>query len=89
MPQVEGVADAVKAAIADAGITDRQDVDFVQIKCPLLTSERIEEAAARGKSVATHDTYESMGYSRGASALGVAVALGEVKAPDVADAKDL
>jgi cyanuric acid amidohydrolase len=26
----------------------------------------------------THDTYESMGYSRGASALGVAAALGEI-----------
>jgi cyanuric acid amidohydrolase len=87
MAQVEGVAEAVKAALADAGITDRQDVHFVQIKCPLLTSERIDEAAGRGKSVATHDTYESMGYSRGASALGVAVALGEVQAPDVTDAK--
>ena len=87
MPQVEGVAEAVQAALADAGITDRQDVHFVQIKCPLLTSERIEEAAGRGKSVATHDTYESMGYSRGACALGVAVALGEVKESDIADAK--
>jgi cyanuric acid amidohydrolase len=87
MAQVEGVAEAVQAALADAAMTDSQDVHFVQIKCPLLTSERIEEAAARGKSVATHDTYESMGYSRGASALGVAVALGEVKAADVTDAK--
>ncbi len=87
MAQVEGVAEAVNAAVKDAGITIPQDVHFVQIKCPLLTSERIAEAAARGKSVATHDTYESMGYSRGASALGVAVALGEVKAADVTDAK--
>ena len=87
MAQVEGVAEAVKEAVKDAGITSPQDVHFVQIKCPLLTSERIEEAARRGKSVATHDTYGSMGYSRGASALGVAVALGEVKASDVADAK--
>lgn len=87
MAQVEGVADAVKAAVADAGITAPEDVHFVQIKCPLLTSERMSEAASRGKSVATHDTYESMGYSRGASALGVAVALGEVKPGDVTDAK--
>jgi cyanuric acid amidohydrolase len=87
MPQVEGVAEAVKAALADAGVTETQDVHFVQIKCPLLTSERIEEAARRAKSVATHDTYESMGYSRGASALGVAVALGEIKESDIADEK--
>lgn len=87
MAQVEGVAEAVNAAVKDAGIAGAQDVHFVQIKCPLLTSERIAEAAARGKSVATHDTYESMGYSRGASALGVAIALGEVKAADVTDAK--
>ena len=85
--QVEGVAEAVNAAVKDAGIASPEDVHFVQIKCPLLTSERIEEAARRGKHVATHDTYESMGYSRGASALGVAVALGEVKASDITDAK--
>ena len=87
MPQIEGVADAVKAAIKDADIPAPQDVHFVQIKCPLLTSERIAEAAGRAKSVATHDTYESMGYSRGASALGVAVALGEVRASDITDEK--
>jgi len=53
-------------------------VHFVQIKCPLLTKERIEEAARRGAKAATEDTYHSMALSRGASALGVAVALGEV-----------
>ena len=87
MAQIEGVAEAVKKAVTDAGITSPKDVHFVQIKCPLLTSERIEEAASRGKSVATHDTYESMGYSRGASALGIAVALGEVEASKITDAK--
>ncbi|HEU0114884.1 MAG TPA: ring-opening amidohydrolase, partial [Thermomicrobiales bacterium] len=54
------------------------DVHFVQIKCPLLTAERIRAAMARGQTVATEDTYASMGLSRGASALGVALALGEV-----------
>ena len=87
MPQVNGVAEAVKVAIKDAGIFAPEDVHFVQIKCPLLTSERISEATGRGKQLATHDTYESMGYSRGASALGVAVALGQVKASDITDAK--
>ncbi len=71
MAQVEATAAAVQAAIADAGITDPADVHYVQVKCPLLTSERIAEAASRGQGVVTHDTYESMGRSRGASALGV------------------
>jgi len=83
---VEEVARATKAAVSDAGIADAADVHFVQIKCPLLTSERMEEAGRRGRDVVTHDTYESMGYSRGASALGVAVALGEVQPSDVSDA---
>ncbi|GGJ35096.1 cyanuric acid amidohydrolase [Neoroseomonas lacus] len=73
--QVHATAEAVRAAIAEAAI---DDVHYVQVKCPLLTSERIAEAEARGATVATHDTYHSMGLSRGASALGVALALGEV-----------
>lgn len=72
------VAAGVRAAMADARIEGVADVHFVQIKCPLLTAERIEEAVHRGRDVATEDTYHSMGYSRGASSLGVAVALGEV-----------
>lgn len=69
--------------MAQAGIDDPADVHFVQIKCPLLTSERILDAKSRGKDVVVHDTYESMGYNRGASALGVAIALGEIPAEAV------
>lgn len=87
MAQVQGVAQAVSAAVKDAGILDSKDVHFVQIKCPLLTAERIGDAARRGKSVATHDTYESMGYSRGACAIGVAVALGEIDVSKVSNEK--
>ena len=76
--QIEETAKAVHVAMADAGIGERQDVHFVQIKCPLLTSDRIEAAHARGKKVVTTSAYGSMGYSRGASALGVASALGEI-----------
>ena len=83
--QISETAKAVKAAMADAGIADAADVHFVQIKCPLLTSERIEAAAARGHKTATTSAYSSMAYSRGASALGVAVALGEI-ATDIGDA---
>jgi len=78
--QVEATAAAVRSAMAEAGIGSVEDVHYVQVKCPLLTSERIAAAKARGQTVATEDTYHSMGLSRGASALGVALALGEVAA---------
>ncbi len=87
--QVEETAAAVTLAMRDAGITSPSDVHFVQIKCPLLTKERIEEAARRGQKTATEDTYYSMAVSRGASALGVALALGEIKdAPEQAICRD-
>jgi cyanuric acid amidohydrolase len=84
-PQAVATAQAVKAAMADAAIDDPNDVHFVQVKCPLLTARRTAEAAARGARVVTLDTYESMGFSRGASALGVAMALGEVADEAVQD----
>jgi cyanuric acid amidohydrolase len=80
-PQIEATAEAVLAAMRDASIASADDVHFVQIKCPLLTSERIADARRRGQGTATEDAYLSMAYSRGASALGVAQALGEVDAP--------
>jgi cyanuric acid amidohydrolase len=77
MAQIEATAAAVASAMAQAGITGSEDVHYVQVKCPLLTGDRVVQAAARGQAVVTTDTYKSMSYSRGASALGVAVALGE------------
>jgi cyanuric acid amidohydrolase len=77
--QIEETVKAVHLAMRDAGIEAPQDVHFVQIKCPLLTSERIEAALHRGHKTITTSGYTSMGYSRGASALGVARALGEVE----------
>ena len=68
--------------------TPVSDVHFVQIKCPLLTSERVQDALARGKTTVTASGYASMGYSRGASALGVAKALGEIGA-DLGEAQVL
>ncbi len=86
MSQVEATAAAaVGRAMAEAGLTDPADVHLVQVKCPLLTSARIADAAARGHGVATHDTYASMGLSRGASALGIALALGEVDREQLTD----
>ncbi|MFN4013848.1 MAG: ring-opening amidohydrolase [Reyranella sp.] len=87
--QIEETAAAVTVAMKDAGIAGPSDVHFVQIKCPLLTRERMEEAARRGAVTATEDTYHSMGLSRGASALGVGLALGEIdRAPEAAVCND-
>lgn len=84
-PQIDATAEAVRRAMGDARIDSIADVHFVQVKCPLLTLERIEAAHRRGRAPVTEDPYASMAYSRGASALGVALALGEIAGP-VADA---
>jgi cyanuric acid amidohydrolase len=76
--QIDETASAVATAMREAGIDAVSDVHFVQIKCPLLTSERVQEALSRGETAVTASGYASMGYSRGASALGVAKALGEI-----------
>ncbi|MEL6762137.1 MAG: ring-opening amidohydrolase [Cyanobacteria bacterium J06607_6] len=81
MTMVQVVADSVKRAIAAAGLTAKQ-VHLVQIKCPLITASRQEQSDAAG----VQDSYKSMAYSRGASALGVAVALGELHPDDFTEA---
>jgi cyanuric acid amidohydrolase len=81
---VEEVALAVTQAIQKAGIA-KDDVHFVQIKCPLITSrdrQLITDESHKGIGKAI-SSYQSMGYSRGASALGVAVALGEICLEDI------
>jgi len=78
---VEKVADAVKEAMGRAGITDPADVHYVQTKTPLLTIHTIRDAKSRGKTVWTEHTHESMDLSNGCTALGIAVALGEIEMP--------
>jgi cyanuric acid amidohydrolase len=85
MAQIEATAEAVSAAMRRAGIASADDVHYVQVKCPLLTGERIQDATTRGHSVVTTDTYTSMAFSRGASALGVGLALGEVPRSALSD----
>jgi cyanuric acid amidohydrolase len=80
-PMVEKVAAGVKEAMARAGIADPADVHYVQTKTPLLTLETITDAKARGKDVWTEDTLKSMDVSNSTTALGVAVALGEIEMP--------
>ncbi len=78
LAQVEATAIAVREAMDKASLFDPEAVHFVQVKCPLITNARVADAMGRGSAVATKDTYASMGLSRGASALGVALALGEI-----------
>ncbi|HEX6514560.1 MAG TPA: ring-opening amidohydrolase, partial [Nocardioidaceae bacterium] len=84
-PMVEKVAAAVKVAMQRAGITDPADVHYVQTKTPLLTIHTIRDAKSRGKTVWTEHTHESMDLSNGCTALGIAVALGEIDMPSDAD----
>ena len=77
---VEKVADGVKAAMNDAGIDDPKDVHYVQTKTPLLTIDSVRDAESRGQHVAC-EVHDSMGVSNGTTALGIAVALGEIKMP--------
>lgn len=85
MSQVLATEKAVRVAMAQAGIRQASDVHYVQVKCPLLTKQRIAEARSRGQSVSAENTYQSMAYSRGASALGVALALGELSVDQLTD----
>ena len=85
MSQVNATATAVREAIERAAIADDADVHWVQVKCPLLTKERIVEARSRGEITATDDSYVSMALSRAAAALGAAVALGEVDSATLDD----
>lgn len=87
LAQVEAVAEGTRAAMREAGIADTADVHFVQVKCPLLTSARIAEAAARGHACRTDQTLKSMGLSRAAASLGVAVALGEIEGAALEEAQ--
>jgi cyanuric acid amidohydrolase len=75
---VEKIAEGVRLAMKDAGIDDPKDVHYVQTKTPLLTIDSVRDAHGRGKTVAC-EVHDSMGVSNGTTALGIAVALNEVK----------
>jgi cyanuric acid amidohydrolase len=83
--EVREVADAVRRAQAEAGISDSREVHYVQVKGPLLTPAAVAEADRRGAKLVTRDPNGSKAYARGATALGVALALGEVPEKDLSD----
>ncbi|HWH09539.1 MAG TPA: ring-opening amidohydrolase [Solirubrobacteraceae bacterium] len=79
--QLNAVAAAVGETVRSLGAT-ADEVHLVLVKCPLLTTDRIARCIAAGESPVSSDAYESMACSRRASALGVAVALGECSRPE-------
>jgi ring-opening amidohydrolase-like protein len=81
LPMVEKVAAGVTIAMERAGISDPADVHYVQTKTPLLTLDTITDAKRRGHDVWTEDTLKSMDVSNSTTALGIAVALGEIEMP--------
>jgi cyanuric acid amidohydrolase len=87
--QVDKVAAAVRDALADAGLASPADAHAVMVKGPALTEEGIVAARSRGVEPVTLDLSVgpegAMCFSNDASALGVAVATGEVSAEAVTD----
>ena len=85
LTQVNLVAEAVTAAIADAGITQLDDVHCVEVKCPAMTPARLDAAAQKGASVVSQNLGQASSLSKGASALGIALALKEIPAEKLTD----
>jgi len=89
MGQIRKVAEATHRAMADAGLAEPRDVHLVMVKVPGLTTATIKDAETRGHSVVSHDlTFGPEGagaYANDAAALGVALALGEVKESALSD----
>ena len=74
--QLLAVQETVGKLIAELGIAEA-DVHLVLVKCPLLTSDKITSLRLAGEEPVSTDTYESMAFSRAASSLGIAAALGD------------
>jgi len=82
MAHVRKVSRAVRAALDGAGVEAAEDAHAVLVKGPALTQVAIDDARRRGAEPVTLDLsvgpHGAMCYSNDASALGVAVATGEV-----------
>ena len=78
MIQVDLVTEAVRDAMRDAGMTHVSQIECVEVKCPAMTPARIADAQMRGATVATTNPVVASSLAKGACALGVAVATGEV-----------
>lgn len=77
--QIDLTAEAVDSAMKSAAIMSPADVHFVQIKGPAFSKADIEDSRQDALPLAD-DPGKLMGYGRAACAMGVARALGEIKA---------
>ena len=84
--QVELVAAGVREAMREAGICRPDEVACVELKCPQMTARRLDDTAARGKKPIDPNPSIVSSRCRGASALGAALALGEVPPAEISDA---
>jgi len=78
--QIELTAEAVRKAMASARIENAEDVHFVQVKGPAFTLDDFVAANRAGHTCRTDNPGKLMGFGRGASALGIGKALGEIPA---------
>lgn len=80
--QVEETARAIKEIVASLKVDSAEDVHFIQMKGAITnyTYQEAEQALKDNKPLRSN-----MVYSRGASALGAALALDEISAKDIRD----
>jgi cyanuric acid amidohydrolase len=83
--QIRLVAEAVKKAMKKAKIKDPTDVGLVEVKCLNLTPARLQDAQSRNQAVVSTNFAEAGNMSKGASALGVALGLGEIDESQITD----
>lgn len=81
-PQVDLVAGVVRELVDGLAVA-ADEVHLVLVKCPLIDPAGAAAARRAGTPALTDDGYESMGRSRAASSLGIALALGECDGGDV------
>lgn len=83
--QVAATAEAVRAAMAAAGLKP-SEVAYVMAKGVVLMPDRVADAVRRGVTLCASDTHGSKPFTRAATALGIAVALGEMAEAGIDDA---
>lgn len=89
LAQIRVVAEKVREAMKGGGVASPDDVHLVQVKCPLVTSAKAEGADSREPAPISCDAYKTMAFSRGASAIGVALALEEISEADIKEGEVL
>ncbi len=83
--QIRKMMVAIRAAMADAGLSDPRDLHFVQTKNPALTMAQLAEAHAAGRELVTTNLQQSGEFSTAAATFATALVAGELTADQVTD----